>query len=215
MLLALCCFSACEETTEAEDLEFLNWKERNAAAFANTLSEAKAAVAQAKQQYGDDWEAHCDWRLYRTYALNDDVQANSTDTIAVRILQRGTGSGCPLYTDSVRVNFIGRYIPNELSDDVESRTKGEVFSYSGSSKDSVDVFSPEYSSPVMFLVSNTVEGFTTALMRMHIGDLWRIYIPQELGYGSNGSYTRAYSTLVYDVQLKAYYRKGSQPGDWQ
>ncbi len=213
ILVALCVFTSCEETSDAEDTQYLNWEERNAAAFLNTLGEAKAAVAHAKELYGEAWEDHCDWRLYRTYTLSEEANARSTDTIAVRILQRGTGSGCPLYTDSVRVNFIGRYIPNELSEDFESRTKGEVFSYSGSSKDSVDVFSPQYSSPVMFLVSNTVEGFTTALMRMHIGDLWRVYIPQELGYGSSSGYTRAYSTLIYDVQLKAYYRKGTLSGN--
>ncbi len=210
LLLTFCGFAACSETDESAESEYLNWQERNAAAFNKALGEAKSAIAAAKEQYGADWEAHCDWRVYRTFAISDSVQSKATDSIAVRILERGAGSGCPLYTDSVSLNFIGRYIPNELSTDEEARTKGEVFAYSGSSKDSADVFNPAYASPVMFLVSNTVEGFTTALMRMHIGDLWRVYIPQELGYGNTSGYTQPYSTLIYDIQLKAYYRRGAE-----
>ncbi len=208
-------FAACSETDTVEDTKYLDWSARNDEAFLNALNEAKSAIAGAKTAYGDNWEEHCDWRVFRTYAMSDSVAAKATDSVAVRILQRGSGSGCPLYTDSVRVNYLGRYIPNALSDDVEERTKGEVFAYSGVSKDSANVFSPAYAAPVTFLVSGLVEGFTTAVMRMHIGDMWRVYIPQQLGYGSTGSYVQPYSTLIYDIQLKSYYRKGTTPLPWQ
>ncbi len=188
LFLAMMGFSACEETEEATDPEYLNWQERNSEAFLQKLDEAKTAIAAAQASHGEDWEAYCEWRVYRTYALADNAAALPTDSIAVKIIQRGTGSGCPLYTDSVRINFIGRYIPNELSSDAEARTEGRVFSHTGVSHDYDAVFSPEYSSPVVHLASNEIEGFTTALMQMHIGDLWRIYIPQELGYGSNPNY---------------------------
>lgn len=207
-------FTACEENA-TDDMEYVDWQSRNAQYFREKLSQAQAAIAAAKAAYGDDWEAHCDWRAYRTYALTEDAAATATDSICVQVLQRGTGSGFPLYTDSVRINYIGRLIPNAYSEDEAARTQGRVFSHSGLSRDSADVFNPNFSQPATLLVSNNVEGFTTALMRMRIGDLWRIYIPQELGYGETAiSIVPSYSTLVYDVQLKAYYRAGVIPGTW-
>lgn len=207
--------SSCSETEEAEETEYLNWTERNKTSFLQTLEEAKSAIAAAKRTYGDDWTAHCDWRVFRTYALGESSPASATDSIAVKILRHGKGEASPYFTDSVRVNYLARYIPNELSLDEESRTRGEIFAYTGVSKDSADVFNPAYSSPVMLLVSNNIEGFTTAVMRMHVDDLWRIYIPTELGYGENSNYVRANSTLIYDLELKAFYRRGSDPGIWQ
>lgn len=214
-LLAMTGFTACSETDAEEDTEYLNWQERNTTYFKNVLRTAAASVAEAKATYGDDWESHCDWRVYRNYSISESVSATYADSIAVRVLHQGTGSGCPYYTDSVRVNFLGRLIPNELSTDQTSRTTGKVFTYTGSSADSVNVFSPEYCTPSTRLVSNNIEGFTTALLYMHIGDMWRVYIPQELGYASTATTNiPAYSTLIFDIELKAYYRKGVSPGDW-
>ena len=67
----------------------------------------------------------------------------------------------------------------------------------------------------MFRVSEVVQGFGTALMYMHIGDLWRVYVPANLGYGTTGqTYIPASSTLVYEIELKAYYRAGTTPPEW-
>lgn len=204
--------TACEENLYEEDT-YANWPERNAQAFSAKLGEAKAAIAAAKAAHGDDWEAHCDWRVYRTYAMTEDAQATAADSVCVQIVERGTGSGCPLYTDSVRVNYLGRIISTDVT--VAPGTPGDVFDHSGLTQDYASVFSPDFSRPSMFRVSNTVEGFTTALMRMHIGDLWRVYIPQQLGYGGNAvAGLPAYSTLIFDIQLKAYYRAGTIPGAW-
>lgn len=221
LLVALICllgFSACSESNDDTDPTYADWQARNDAYFMQTLRHAAGEVAKARATYGDDWEQHCDWRVFRSYAKTGDaaVGVPSTDSIAVRILHRGTGSGCPLYTDSVRVNFIGRLIPNALSTDATDRTTGHVFTYTGTVADSAMVFSPAYCAPVQLAVSNNVEGFTTALMRMHIGDLWRIYVPSGLAYGvvaSNG--IPAYSTLTFDLELKAYYRTGVSPGPWK
>lgn len=215
-LLAACALlaglAACSENLDEEN-EYVDWKARNSEAFLLRLEEAKTAVAQAKAAYGDDWEAHCRWRLFRTYAIGDEAPADATDSICVEILEQGTGSGSPLYTDSVRVNYIGRLISTDLSQPLG--TLGEVFDHSGLSNRQEDVFDPNFAVPVTFLTSNLVEGFTTALQQMRIGDLWRVYIPQELGYGSGSTTTLpAYSTLIFDIQLKAYYRAGTVPQPW-
>jgi len=62
--------------------------------------------------------------------------------------------------------------------------------------------------PTKFAVSGVVKGFSTALMRMHRGDHWRIYIPYQLGYGSGArSVIPAYSTLIFDLRLEDFWRK--------
>jgi FKBP-type peptidyl-prolyl cis-trans isomerase FklB len=53
-----------------------------------------------------------------------------------------------------------------------------------------------------------VPGFTTALMNMHIGDRWRVYIPYQLGYGSLAKPTCSYSNLIFDVALVDFWHPG-------
>jgi FKBP-type peptidyl-prolyl cis-trans isomerase FklB len=63
--------------------------------------------------------------------------------------------------------------------------------------------------PKTLLISSLVSGFATAVQNMHIGDRWLVYIPYDLGYGtteSSSSTIPAYSTLVFDITLVAYYR---------
>ena len=70
------------------------------------------------------------------------------------------------------------------------------------------MFNPDFSQPRAFAVSNLVEGYSTALMHMHVNDRWVVYIPQELGYGSAAAtLLPSYSTLIFDLQLRAIYRK--------
>ena len=216
LLAATCTFTACSETDEEEDVQYSNWEARNTTYFQSILEKAKSAIAEAKAAHGDDWADYCDWRVYRTYAQDTTQTGEAADSIAVYISQRGTGSGYPLYTDSVRINYLVRLMPNELSTDEEARTKGRIVGYTGVNRDSSFVFSTDFCTPVTLATSNNLEGVTTALMRMRIGDLWRVYIPQQLGNGSTATTNiPAYSTLIYAIQLKAYYRRGTVVPTWQ
>lgn len=194
---------SCEDNTgTTDDTEFSdNWQQRNATFFADTLAKAKAAVEQAKATYGDDWQQHCDWRVMRSYAKV--AGGPSTDSVCARVVERGTGSGYPLYGDSVKVNYIGRLMPTA------SYAEGRVFDYSGIYATEEAVFGADFATPAALAVSNSVEGFGTALMNMRIGDRWVLYVPQELAYlSASTDDIPAYSTLVFDLQLKAFYRKG-------
>ncbi len=54
------------------------------------------------------------------------------------------------------------------------------------------------------LGASTISGFTLALQNMNVGSKWRIFIPYYLGYGSSGTTAvKAYSTLIFDVELKS------------
>lgn len=49
-----------------------------------------------------------------------------------------------------------------------------------------------------------VAGFTEALELMKVGDKWEIFIPQELGYGTNphpASEIKPYSALIFTVEI--------------
>ena len=124
IFLALPLLTACSEE-ETPDLDYYNWAQRNTTYFTETLSEAKAAVSAAKAAYGADWENHCDWRVFRTYLKTDNSDVATTDSICAKVIERGAGAGCPLYTDSVRVNYIGRTMPTL------NYPEGRVFDHSG------------------------------------------------------------------------------------
>ena len=202
-------FVSCKETVNDDD-EYANWKARNEAAFDSCLYKAKNEIAAAKAQYGDSWTEHCNWRILTSYMVPNSSVPKPADSMCVEIVESGKGSGSPLYTDSVRVNYYGRTIPTE------SYLDGYMFDHSGLSSKIEDIFDDSYGMPKTFYVANTVVGFTTALQKMRIGDRWKLYIPWQLAYGSQSPSTKvpAYSMLTFEVQLKAYYRAGYTPDPW-
>lgn len=188
--------AACHETAD-DNTEFSNWQERNESYFQQKyLSAVNGTALQDKIFVLTKW------------SFNDSITTKAEDHIVVEVLEEGTGSGCPLFTDSVRVHFRGHTIPTNASPD------GYVIgsSYEGT-------FYEQTAQPRTLSVSasTTVDGLATALQRMHIGDRWRITIPYQLGY-SIADYTPttttgwisvsvpAYTTLIYDVKLVGYYR---------
>ena len=206
LLIATCSFglTACSEE-EMPNPDYYNWALRNDEYFRGVLEEAKEAIKTARATYGNEWEAHCDWRVFRTYLKTDNSDVATTDSICAKVIERGAGSGCPLYTDSVRVNYIGRTMPTL------NYPEGRVFDHSGLYSAPEEVFNPDFAQPTGLLVSNTVDGFTTVLQHMHIGGRWVVYMPAEMGYGSSdiSDIIRGGSTLIFDLQLVAYCRAGS------
>lgn len=215
-MLALVFFASCGETEEDES-EYANWQERNETYFNHVYNQAKSASGNTTNGV---------WRIYKKWSLNDEIALNPEDHIVVQVLEEGTGSGCPMYSDSVRVHFKGHLMPTA------SYSGGLTIgtSYAGT-------FHHETASPRLFAVSSTYtpDGLATALQQMHIGDRWRIYVPYQLGWGvvshsvvststvstaasewvSSGISVPAYSTLVYDIELVSYYRTGASIPAWK
>ena len=131
-----------------------------------------------------------------------DAATQPTDFIVVHVLEEGTGSGCPMYSDVTRVHYGGRLLPST------SYSDGYVFdsSWNGS-------YNAQSSKPSDLSVTGTVVGWATALMQMHIGDRWEVYVPYTLGYGTSNTTNTAgyvtipaYSTLIFDIRLVAFWR---------
>lgn len=184
--------SSCSESDNEEE-EFPNWKKTNEQYFNNLY-----AMAKSSADMGDK-----SWKVIRQWSLEESTAKDPYDYIVVNVLENGTGSGCPLYTDSVKVHYEGRLLPSTSYPD------GYVFGKSFTGE-----FNPATALPAKFAVSGMIDGFTTALQYMHIGDHWKVYIPYQLGYGSSASGSiPAYSTLVFDVTLVSYYRAGVEVPD--
>lgn len=197
LLFGLFLFASCSEDEETV-VEFPNWQATNEQAFQEVMDYAKAETSSGNT---DQWKVFLDWSLENQSANMGGFIEDYGDEyhIAVQVLEKGTGSGCPLYTDSVLVHYRGRLLPSASYED--GYVIGE--SYTGE-------FNEETAIPAKLAVDYQVDGLTTALMQMHIGDRWLVYVPYQLGYGSTGGTSvPAYSMLVYDIKLVAYYRAGA------
>ncbi len=213
VLFALCAFLvfACKEEDDTYDA-YANWPARNAEYFTQIASEARDSIAEAKALYGDNWEEYCNWRMFKSTTKSPNVDGSLTDSICVYIEQRGTGKGCPIWSDTVRVNYRGYLMPTQtLTDDGEWQEERIVFSQSfmGDLDNNIAV-------PAKMGVSSGVAGFATALQYMHVGDVWWVYIPSDLAYGSQtvGS-VLPYSTLTFYTNLVDYYEAGEEVPDWK
>lgn len=209
--------ASCGEKEEEWD-PYYNWQGRNAQWFADVTDSARTAIAQAQAQYGDAWEDHCEWRRYKT--LLKDQGRNTglpTDSICVRIVKRGDStSPSPVWSDTVRLSFRGWLMPttyklyNAQNQEVDS-LRQEVFSqtYYGT-------FDEATAAPQKASIPSTVEGFSTALQYMHVGDDWYVYMPQQMGYGSTATGSiPAYSTLLFRIHLAAVYPAGTTIPSWK
>ena len=173
--------TSCEESGEVG--EFDNWQSRNIQ-FIDSIADVARENA-----YGD-------WKVFLAEGLDATKVWGDECYVYCQVLEAGTGSGHPLFTDSVVVNYSGRLMPSATYPD------GYQFdsSYSGE-------FNPSFNVPVAMKLSTTVPGFYTAVQQMVDGDRWMVYIPYQLGYGAKSvTGVPAYSSLVFDINLVSFHR---------
>lgn len=193
-LFAFLLLSACSENDDNSS-EFDDWQSKN-----TTYWNALYAKAQDSVKAGNT-----NWKIIKKWSLEDALQSKSTDFIIVHVKEKGTGTVCPIYTDTVRAHYTGRLIPSASYPD------GYQFDSSLGHAISMDE-----ATPTKLAVSKVVDGFSTALQNMHVGDRWEVYIPYTLGYGETAqSAIPAYSTLIFDIKLAAVYPKGQKVPDWK
>ena len=170
--------SSCEETEGVVD-PYFNWEERN-----QFYIDSIARVAQANPDQ---------WKIIHTYKFNppvNDLNPKVNNYVYCKVLENGTGTVKPLFTDTVATNYRGKLIPLYNGSEVifDQAYQGEL--------------NPEIAVPVEFAVNGVIEGWTTALQQMVEGDRWEMYIPYNMAYGQLGnSNIPGYSTLIFDVHL--------------
>lgn len=175
-LIALTMVSCSE--SDGDGYEFQDWQNRNNTYFENIYKEAKGGKTG--------------WMVFNTWSKTEEAAKKASDHIVVQVIKNGTGTVNPLYTDSVRVHYEGRLMPSA------SYPEGYVFQSTWTGK-----YNEETMVPTQFVASGLVDGFTTALLHMHTGDRWRVFIPYELGYGTaERTGIPAYSTLIFDLTLE-------------
>ena len=186
-LLAVLALASCKEEDDTVE-EYADWQNKNDVFFARLVSDTQQKIDQGQTS----------WGLYPSFTLPDKGYSfGYGDYVVAEKLKEGSGITSPLLTDSVEVHYMGRLLPSP------SYAQGLIFdrSYAGT-------FDPELATPSTFPINGVVRGFATALMHMHRGDHWRIYIPYQLGYGGSArSAIPAYSTLIFDLQLENFWRK--------
>ncbi len=96
------------------------------------------------------------------------------------------------FTSVVRVYYKGQLIDGTVFDDASVRPF--TFKIDGSSF---------YLNGASQTGSSVISGWQVALQNMKEGDVWEVWIPWTLGYGSSGSGSTipAYSTLVFQIKL--------------
>ena len=144
-----------------------------------TARQADQAAKQAEQ----------DKLLYQDYiAENEAFLAKNKEKSGItvtpsglqyEVIKMGTGAK-PTGASTVKVHYVGTLIDGTEFD--SSVKRGE---------------------PAQFPVSGVIAGWTEALQLMPVGSKFRLYLPQELAYGSQqaGDAIKPYSTLVFEVEL--------------
>ncbi len=202
--------TACSDDDDTVDAN-ATWAARNAKWYKEIADSARTAIAEAKATHGDNWEAHCEWRMYKSLTKSPDIRGALTDSICIRYLQRGTGTELANSSDTVRIHFRGTLIPEKQVENGETKFTYPVFTqtYYGT-------FNPATAAPQATAVSNTVAGFFTALQYMREGDNCRVYIPHQLAYGGEATGSvPAYSTLAFHINLIGIYHPGTAVPPWK
>jgi len=191
---------SCSEEDNTVD-EYANWQERNEAFIVSLATDSLLSPNSNPQ-----------WTRIKSYSLDEAVEGNPSDYIYVKIISKGTGTESPMYTDSVRVSYEGRLIPTD------SYPLGYVFdTTAGSTYDPATNATVKFQMVTSGGVENLVSGWITALMHMHRGDHWRIFIPYQLGYGNTDKSTSGippYSTLIFDLTLVDFAPAGHAMDVW-
>ena len=209
-------FISCGEDEKEWD-PYYDWQARNEAWFRSVADSARTAIAAARAQYGDQWEQHSQWRMMKRLDHAQDYDTGRLDdSICVRIINRGTGTYCPVWSDSVRISFRGWMMPttyrirndqNQLVDTLHQFVFTQTY---------YGVFDPQTAAPQLSPVNPFVPGFSTALQYMVEGDDWLVYVPARLAYDSTAKdEIPAYSTLVWRIHMAGVYPAGSGVPEWK
>lgn len=158
------------------------------------------------ETFDDQWKIDNEAQFAKITADSEYTRINTTSTsgyIMYKEIEAGDGE-IPYFTDKVRVLYTGWFKRDWSLPDTYPNDKGETIT----NKYIFDSTENRNNIPSTFAinpqVSYIIEGFSTALQHMQVGDKWEIWIPWKLAYGSSGNSSGtipAYTTLVFEIEL--------------
>ncbi len=214
LLLPLAVFTSCSESSSDEEEYPSDWKDSNAEYFNRVFSNARQSIAAGSTS----------WKVIRSFTMNQPEvipDGNQGEYIVVEELVKGDGPGCPLFSDTVVIHYQGRLLPSKSYPEGKvfdgTWTTGELNLATSAARKMGVYYTQTYNaSNKSYSTSACIDGFSTALQHMHVGDRWRVYIPQQLAYkGETSGDIPAYSTLIFDITLMAYYKPGQAVPEWR
>lgn len=129
-----------------------------------------------EKKYGENREAG---QKFLAENSKKDSVVTLPSGLQYKIITAGNGSK-PKATDKVEVNYEGRLIDGTVFDSSYKRNKTADFD-----------------------LTQVIPGFAEAIQLMPVGSTWEIYIPYNLGYGTNGAGPNIppYSALIFKLEL--------------
>lgn len=124
--------------------------------------------------------------------------------ILYKVLKEGEGTEPIYFTSTVSCYYKGCYVTDEEGNRVADLnnvlTEGEVFD---------SHLKEDGDEPLTCTVgTEVVDGRATALQHMHVGDVWEVWVPYSLGYGTTGERDYfgnvtmlPYTTLVFQIEV--------------
>ena len=139
------------------------------------LSSAESRQKKAKGQYV---QANRDWLVAKSQ--EDGVKALPKG-VYYKVLSEGDAtSAAPTPSSVITAHYMGKTIDGATFDS----SRGDV--------------------PLACRLRDLIEGLSSSMQQMHIGDRWEVYIPAEMGYGKYAQPgIPGSSTLIFDIELLA------------
>jgi peptidylprolyl isomerase/FKBP-type peptidyl-prolyl cis-trans isomerase FklB len=167
---------SCEETVTFDDLH----KTENEAAFAAIAGNSEYTKIESQSKAG--------FIMYKELVDGDGAR--------------------PLFSDQVKVRYTGWYKidwtkPDTYTDEEGKLIKNKKIFDTTAIADDVNIARTlKVATSINPYDGGIIDGFSTALQHMEVGDKWEVWIPWQLGYGSSASGTiPAYTTLVFEIEL--------------
>ncbi|MGI6572537.1 MAG: FKBP-type peptidyl-prolyl cis-trans isomerase [Fermentimonas sp.] len=166
------------------------------------------AACDKDESKDDPWRLDNEAQFVKISANTDYtrlVSFSNRGYIMYKELEEGDGA-TPLFTDQVKVHYSGWYKYDWEKPDTYSDDKGNVIT----NKIIFDSTENRNNIPSTFSVNpnartgvGVIDGFSTALQHMQVGDKWEVWIPWGLGYGEKGygNSIPGYTTLVFEIKL--------------
>lgn len=103
--------------------------------------------------------------------------------VLYRVIEQGNGQGEVKPRSVVTCHYRGRLINGRIFDQTDWKKV-----------------------PAAFRVNELISGSQIALVNMHFGDHWEVYIPSEMGYGARGAGDiPKNATLIFEIKLISAY----------